>query len=76
MGVGKGPHFKERDIYIDYDFEEVMFRSDHLTGELFRKFYGNSEEMPVEGSNGLFNHALLYGDEISRQEYLDGKPRR
>ena len=76
MGVSKGIHFSERDIYIDYDFEEVMFRSDHVTGGLYRKFYGKSEEIPVAGDNRLFNDALLYGNEITKEEYLNGKPHR
>lgn len=72
--IGKGPHFKERDIFIDYPFENVMFRSNHLTGKIFRKFYGESIETEVHFSLHLFNESLLNGHEITLDEYTDGKP--
>ncbi|RDD80034.1 hypothetical protein DVJ77_19370 [Dyella tabacisoli] len=76
MPVSKGEHFAQRDIYIDYSFEEVMFRCDHVTGSIFRRFYGEGESAkPVPHDNHLFNHALLYGDEITSEQYEQGKER-
>jgi hypothetical protein len=74
--IGKGSHFKERDIYIDYYFEEVLFRSDMATGKIFQKFYGKNVEVEVENNTRLFNESLLSGIEISKLEYEHGKPRR
>lgn len=77
MPVGKGPHFAERDIFVDYPFEDVMYRSDHLTQNLYVKFYGDVESPePVKDDNRLFNDALLYGDEISAEVYFAGKPKQ
>jgi hypothetical protein len=73
--IGKGPHFKERDIFIDYPFEEVMFRSDHLTGKIFQKFYGEDTETEIHFSARLFNESLLSGNEITQTEYSHGKLR-
>lgn len=71
MPIEKGSQFNERDIYVDYSFEEVMFRWDRLQGKIFRKSYGKPEESePVSHDNRLFNDALLYGDEIPRTKYI------
>jgi hypothetical protein len=43
MGIPK-EEFRKRDIYIDYDYEFVMFRFEHGTRRFFRKFYGKSNE--------------------------------
>jgi hypothetical protein len=65
-----------RDVYIDYPFEEVMFRWHRDSKSVFRKFYGKVEETgPVENSNRLYRDALLSGDEVSRDVYVTGKPR-
>ncbi|WP_434777396.1 hypothetical protein [Neisseria sp. Ec49-e6-T10] len=74
MGIEKGQRFNEEDIYIDYPFEEVMFRWDHSIKKVFHKFYGKDEiEQPIEQSNKLLNEALLFGDEISEEQYFQGK---
>ncbi len=74
MPIDKGEKFKHQNIYIDYDFEQVMFRWDHLERNIYRKFYGESEGNKfVPHDNRLFNDALLYGDEITLNEYLKGK---
>lgn len=75
MGIGKGEHFSQRDIYIDYDFEEVMFRSECATRTLYLKFYGEKTERNISSNNRLFNEALLYGEEITKERYLNGKSR-
>ncbi len=77
MGIGKGPWFAERDIFVDYPFEEVMFRWDHVAEEIYRRFYGQPEDVePIPHDNRLFNDALRFGDEITRERYDEGKARR
>ena len=77
MPIEKGPLFASEDVYVDYPFEEVMYRWDHKTEEIFVKFYGKQEHgHPIPSSNRLFNDALLYGDRITRADYLKGKKRR
>lgn len=31
---------QQSDLYVDYDYEEVMFRWDHIRKTQYRKFYG------------------------------------
>jgi hypothetical protein len=74
MGVSKGERFAKEDIFVDYDFEQVMFRWDHLKKLNYRKFYGRTEHLePVPQANRLLNDAFLFGDEITKDEYLRGK---
>jgi hypothetical protein len=76
MGI-PNEEFRKRDIYIDYDFEEVMFRYEHSTRRFFRKFYGesNDDEDEVPYDNRLLTDAILGGDEIDAKTYQEGKPR-
>ncbi|PAU66577.1 hypothetical protein BZL41_01035 [Pseudomonas sp. PIC25] len=63
-----------RDIFIDYPFEEVMYRWDHRERKIYMKFYKENElPEPVPHENKLFNEALLYGLEITKEEYQQGK---
>lgn len=73
MGITKGVRFGREDIYVDYPFEEVMFRWDHKDHKIYRKFYDKVESGPVPHDNPLFNESLRFGDEITRDAYLDGK---
>lgn len=74
MGVGKGPRFNIEDIYIDYPFEDVIFRWDHRERCIYRKFYSHDEEVGcIPQDNRLWNDALLYGNEITCEEYEDRK---
>jgi len=74
MAVEKGANFVGRDVYIDYAYMRVMFRWDHVLEKIFVRHYGKAETMsPVRHDNHLFNDAILYGSEISRNEYLKGK---
>lgn len=76
MPLQKGERFAQQDVYIDYPFEEVTYRWDHRNRLVFVRFYANPESpQPVPPHNRLFNDALLYGDEISAEQYLRGKPR-
>lgn len=75
MGINKGEKFAKQDVYVDYAFEGVMYRCDHKRSDVFVKFYGKPEsEHLVPQDNRLFNDALLYGEEITQEQYLQGKP--
>jgi hypothetical protein len=75
MGITKGVRFGREDIYVDYPFEEVMFRWDHTERKIYRQFYGKVESGPVPHDNRLYNDALLYGEETTKDKYLNGKRR-
>lgn len=76
MAIEKGDAFKNKDVFIDYPFEEVMYRWDNSSKEIYVKFYGRSESNnTVSPDNRLFNEALQSGVEIDQKEYLSGKPR-
>ena len=69
--------FGSRDVYLDYDFEEVTYRWDHRTKTAYVKFYGAQEsEKPVALDGRLYNDTVLFGREITREEYERGFPRR
>ncbi|HAH32143.1 MAG TPA: hypothetical protein DCL44_07510 [Elusimicrobia bacterium] len=72
MGISKD-QFRDRDIYLDYDFEDVMFRYEFTTRRFFRKFYGKSEEDEVRYDNRLLNDAMRFGDETDAKTYQTGK---
>jgi hypothetical protein len=74
MAINKGEMFADKDVYVDYPFEEVMYRWDHLAENIYVKFYGESEKSePIPHDNNLFNEALLSGHEISKEEYQNGR---
>jgi hypothetical protein len=75
MGIEKGKRFSQGPIFVDYPFESVMFRWDEKRKVVYRKFYGETESpKPIPHDNGLFNDALLCGDEITAAQYHAGKP--
>jgi nucleoid-associated protein YejK len=74
MGISKD-QFRDRDIYLDYDCEDVMFRYESATRRFYRKFYGNSKEDDVPYDNRLLNDAMRFGDETDATSYQAGKPR-
>ena len=71
MPINKGQAFVDKDVFIDYSFEEVKFRWDHKEKKIYVRFYGKEESPnPVPYDNRLFNEALLSGEEISSEQYL------
>ena len=77
MGIQKGEAFRDRDVFVDFPFEEVMFRWDHVTKLIFRRFYGEAEQTnPVPHDNNLFNEALRFGEETTRERYMAGQVSR
>jgi hypothetical protein len=77
MGISRGELGKDRDVFVDYELEEVMFRWDAKTGRVFRKFYGTDEEkLLTDHGNRLFNDVLSFGDEVDAATYARGRARR
>lgn len=74
MGIPK-ENFKDRDIFFEYDFEEVLFRYDHKSREFYCKHYGGSLEQNVKFNNRLLNDSMLFGEEIDETAYEVGKPK-
>jgi hypothetical protein len=74
MPIQKGAIFAQRDVFVDYPLEGVMYRWDHMSKKIYCKFYGVSEGTePVPHDNRLFNDALLHGEEISEAVYRKGR---
>jgi len=74
MGVSN-ERFRRGDVFVDHDFEQVMFRYEFSTRRFFRKFYGESKEDEVPHDNRLLNDAIRSGEETDAQTYQAGKPR-
>ena len=71
MPIKTGEYLNTKDVYINYPFEEVMFRRECKTGLVYRKFYGEDESNePIPDNNKLFRDGILYGDEIEKEEYF------
>jgi len=74
MAINKGQLFVDNDVFIDYAFEEVMFRWDHVERKVYVRFYGEDEKSsPVRQDSGLFNQAILSGEQITQQQYEKGR---
>lgn len=76
MGIYKfDSKWRTQDFYIDYEFEEVMYRWDHIKQTRYQKFYGkhNTQEKEIPHDQKLYNDAILYGVEITKEEYEQGK---
>ena len=67
--------FRMGDVYIDFPYEQVMFRCEAATKRAFRKFYGKTEEDIIPHTNDLFNEARIAGDQITAEAYAKGRPR-
>ena len=74
MGVSN-ESFRQGDVFVDHDFEEVMFRYEFSTRRLFRKFYGESKEDEIPHDNRLLNDAIRFGEEIDAKTYQAGRAR-
>ena len=59
------------DVYIDYPFEDAMFRWECQTGKVFRKFYGQAE-VEISHTSNLFHEAISAGQQITAQQYAHG----
>ena len=61
--------FRNRDIYIDYPFEDCMFRWEKETQKVYRRKYGN-REVEIDHTSKIFNEAISAGREIDRDAYF------
>jgi hypothetical protein len=65
--------FREgHDVYIDYPFEDAMFRYEYQNRKVFRKFYGEAEH-EIDYTSDLFHEAISAGQLITAEQYAQGK---
>lgn len=62
----------KRKLFLDYPYEQAMARTEP-SGKYFIKFYGWDDEKEVEGDDTMLNEVLIYGEEITREEYGKGR---
>jgi hypothetical protein len=74
MGI-PGSAFQAGDVYIDFPYEEVMFRYEKDTGKVFRKFYGRTAEDEISRELKLYAEARIAGTQTTPDEYRRGRPR-
>jgi len=65
----------KREVFLDYPFEKVKARTIPSTKKnegaiFFLKFYGEDEEK-VKSNHLMLNEILLYGEEITKEEYFN-----
>ena len=60
--------FQKGDVYIDYAFEDAMFRYEKATGKVYRRFTGEREQ-EIRPDSDLYCQAKLSGREITRDDY-------
>jgi len=64
--------FKTGDLFIEYGFEEVLFRFEKKTARYFRKFFNESDEHQVPSDNKLLCDALCSGVLTTAERYSVG----
>jgi len=73
MPIKTGDYLNSKDIYIEYEFEEVYFRRECISKNIYRKFYGEDEsDEIISFDNRLYTDALLSGVEVTEEIYLKG----
>lgn len=68
----KGQFFSDRDCYIHYGFEHVMFYWNHRARTVRMRLIGDAYDSEVPHDHRLFNEAVLHGREISKADYEAG----
>ena len=68
MGV-KVDAFIKGDVYIDYPYEDVMFRFEKKTRKIFRKFHGKLES-EIASDSTLYHEAKVAGTQVEKEFYL------
>ena len=67
--------FRKGDVYIDFPFEDVLYRYEFKTRRLFCRFYGCPEnEIPQDSK--LFHDAISAGAVTTAERYAQGGPSR
>lgn len=68
-GVPSDAYSEGQDVYIIYSFEDVAFRWDHATGQVFRRFKGTGRESETVHSNRLYMDARMGGRLATKEKY-------
>lgn len=71
MGIPNAA-FQAGDLYIEYGFEEVLFRYEKQTARFFRKFYNESHEQEVPHDSKLLCEARCSGVLTTAERYFSG----
>ena len=61
--------FQQGDVYLGYPFEDMRFRFNKATGQVFSR-YLDRPEVEVPHSDRLFNDAICSGKVITKDEYF------
>ena len=61
--------FAKEDVYLDYPYEDVMFRHEKDTGRVFRQFY-NETEKEIDPTSSFFHEAIRAGHLIDKARYF------
>ena len=72
MGISKADFFADHDVFIAYDFEDVMFRWDSAKKKIYRKFKDQNLESEISHDNKLLTDSVLFGKVVTKEEYFTG----
>jgi hypothetical protein len=61
--------FQQGDVYLDYPFEDMKFRYNKATSQVFVRSSGGPE-VEIDHSDAFFKEAISSGTVISREEYF------
>lgn len=65
--------FLAGDVYIDFPYEEAMFRFEKATGKIYRRFYGQPSEVELDSKSKLFAEACIAGTQVTPEVYRAGR---
>ena len=71
MGIPNSA-FRTGDLYIEYWFEDVLYRYEKETGRYFRKFYKHSQEIEVPHDSKLLCDSICRGVLTTAERYFSG----
>ena len=71
MGIPNAA-FRTGDLYIEYAFEDVLFRYEKESGRFFRKFYDSSREQEIPHDSKLLTEATCSGVLTTAERYTAG----
>ena len=71
MGIPNAA-YRAGDLYIEYLFEDVLYRYEKETGRFFRKFYKHSQEIEVPYDSKLLCEAKCRGVLTTAERYFSG----
>ena len=71
MGIPNSA-FRTGDLYIEYGFEDVLFRYEKKSGRFFRKYYRDTVESELPHDNKMLCDAELSGVLTTKERYTSG----